>query len=76
MIKESIGVYEDRPGKSLFGERDALGVLADGKPTSRTVDVGVSEDKGYLGAPLKGYYKGTLRVPFKGPGSFRRYRAP
>ena len=29
--------------------------------------------KGYLGAPLKGYYKGTLRVPFKGPGNFLRY---
>ena len=28
--------------------------------------MGVSENEGYLRVPLKGYYKGTIRVTLKG----------
>ena len=31
-----------------------------------SLDKGVSENWGYLRVPLKGYYKGTIRVALKG----------
>ena len=39
----------------------------------------VSENSGYLRVPLQGYYKGTIRVPLKGPirvSSFRKFGIP
>ena len=39
----------------------------------------VSENLGYLRVPLKGHYKGTIRVPLKGSirvKSFRKFGVP